>query len=155
MIIEEIRNLLRDPSDDGERLNEIVDEFRRGRNPEEILDLLDCQDGNLISIGAWILGELPLKIYIGVPFILRLEHLTSHEDPIVRFNSLGALYPALDGASARTKSCWSGCPRTRMRVFPFRPAPLSKELSNGDLLWPAHQPPNTARCPSLNCRSQL
>ncbi len=45
------------PDNDGSRLNAIADEFRNGRNVRQILVLLDTDNAEPVSIGAWLLSE--------------------------------------------------------------------------------------------------
>jgi hypothetical protein len=97
MIIErEILEIVRDPEDHGKRLNEIADQFRGGRDVDDLIALLDSTDAELASIGAWILGELPLELYNFDHFISRLGRLLDHGNPAVRFHAFGALFPSLD-----------------------------------------------------------
>jgi hypothetical protein len=96
MIEEEILAIVHDPTDNGERVNEIADEFRGGRDLNEVMILLNSSDPELVSIGAWILGELHSELYSSQDFVHRLTELTDHEDPLVRFHALGALFPFLD-----------------------------------------------------------
>ena len=63
MIQEELLNLIRDSTCVGERLNEIVDQFRAGRDVLDLVNLLDSNNTELVSIGAWILSELQFHIY--------------------------------------------------------------------------------------------
>ena len=105
MIEEEIRAITRaGVQDNGDRLNEIADQFRRGRNVNDVVALLDSQDHELVSIGAWILGELRFELYDTAPIISRLRKLVDHEDASVRFHTFGALYPALNWQDARTQA---------------------------------------------------
>jgi hypothetical protein len=103
VIEDEILAIYQDRLDDGTRLNVIADEFRDGRDVNEIKRLLDCADVRLVSIGAWILGEIPFDLYSSDDFVSKLWELTGHGDPLVRFHALGALFPALDRNSAATQ----------------------------------------------------
>lgn len=103
MIEQEVLDIVADASDDGQRLNDLVDEFRSGRDIEEINLLLDASDPELVSIGAWILGELRFEVYQRDTIISRLHSLTDHAAPGVRLSALGALFPALDPTQATTK----------------------------------------------------
>ena len=97
MVIEQVvLEIIRDAQDPGERLNRFVDQFRCGRDVHDLLALLDSTDAELVSIGAWILGELRLELYNSNPFISRLRGLIDHQAPAVRFHAFGALYPALN-----------------------------------------------------------
>jgi hypothetical protein len=102
MIEEELLEIVRDAADNGTRLNEITDQFRRGRDVNELLILLHSDNPEFVSIGAWILHELPFPLYNSEKYISRLTDLTAHEDPSVRFHALGALFPALDREDAAT-----------------------------------------------------
>jgi HEAT repeat protein len=104
MIEQEILAIVRDPADTGERLNEIIDQFRGGRDVNELIALLDSADAQLVSLGAWILDELHLEIYNFDCFISRLRKLVDHENPAVRFNAFGALFPALNGQDAASRT---------------------------------------------------
>ncbi len=96
VIEQEVREIVHEAEASGERLNSIADQFRGGRNVLEILTLLESIDAELVSIGAWILGELPLTLYNSDPFISRLRGLVDHESAAVRFHAFGALFPALN-----------------------------------------------------------
>ena len=104
MIDREIRDIVDNAADNGERINEIADQFRRGRDVNDLVILLDSDDSELVSIGAWILGELHFELYDVAHIMSRLWRLVDHEDPAVRFHALGALYPALNGRNAATQS---------------------------------------------------
>jgi hypothetical protein len=81
---------------DGKRLNGIVDEFRRGRDIGDLRKVLYSRDPEVLSIGAWMLGELHFELYKSWSFLARLRQLLDHEDASVRFHALGALYPSID-----------------------------------------------------------
>jgi HEAT repeat protein len=104
MIAKEILEIVRDAADDGTRLNEIADQFRSGRDLNEILTLLNSDDPACVSVGAWILGELRFELYDSDEYISRLVELTEHKDPSVRFHALGALFPALERGDATTRT---------------------------------------------------
>jgi HEAT repeat protein len=103
MIDDEVTELLADRTDDGRRLNQLVDEFRRGREVSQLAVLLDSKNPELVSIGAWILGELPLELYRSDDMLRRLRGLTGHSDPAVRFHAVGALFPALNPMETSTR----------------------------------------------------
>jgi HEAT repeat protein len=96
MIEDEILEIVRDQQDNGERLNEIADQFRGGRDVDDLIALLDSTDAELTAMGAWILGELRLDLYNFDHLISRLRRFLKHENPAVRFHAFGALFPALD-----------------------------------------------------------
>lgn len=96
MIEQEIRAIIHGPLDNGEGLNAVADQFRRGREVNQLIALLDSSDAELVSAGAWLLGELHLTLYNFDRFVSRLRVLVEHEDPVVRFHAFGALFPALN-----------------------------------------------------------
>src|SRR5687767_11714584 len=102
MIEREILKVLGDKVGSGERLNEIADQFRRGRDVAQLIELLDSSHADLVSIGAWILGELHFELYNSDTYVLRLRKLVDHSDPSVRFHAFGALFPALNPKEADT-----------------------------------------------------
>jgi HEAT repeat protein len=102
VIEREILKIVRAPGDSGERLSAIADEFRRGRDIYELVVLLDSTDAELVSVGAWLLGELPLALYNSDRFVSRLRELVDHANPMVRFHAFGALYPAMDPTHTAT-----------------------------------------------------
>ncbi len=95
MIDEEIREIIGDESDDGTRLNQLVDDFREGRDPEELVELLDSSNIELVSLGSWILSELSVERYRKHSVLSRLQSLVRHKAPSVRLSAFGALFPAL------------------------------------------------------------
>lgn len=103
MIESEILDIVADRTDNGERLNALVDQFRSGRNVTDLLSVLNSRNSEVVAIGAWILGELPFELYDSDDFVSRLRELTDHEDPAVRFEAFGALFPALDRTDASTQ----------------------------------------------------
>ena len=88
----------------GRRINQIADEFRTGRDAHELIELLDSPNAEIVSLGAWILGEIATKFYNFHPFISRLWKLTDHDDCTVRFNALGALFPVLNWRDTATRN---------------------------------------------------
>lgn len=104
MIEREILEAGADGVDGGERVNEIVDQFRRGRDMNDVIVLLDSSNPELVSIGAWIVGELHFEFYNSDTFISRLRKLLDSEDPAIRFHALGAIYPALNPHEAATQA---------------------------------------------------
>lgn len=104
MMEDEILELVRDIADEGERLNALVDEFRHGRDVRELVPLLVSNNAEVVSIAAWILSELPEKLYSGEEIVLRLRRLTEHAEPMVRFHALSAVFPFLDLADRATET---------------------------------------------------
>ena len=96
MIERQILEIVGGAADSGERLNEIADQFRRGRDMNDLIALLDSSNSELVSIGAWILSELHFELYNSDILLSRLRELLNHKDLAVRFHALGAIYPALD-----------------------------------------------------------
>ena len=104
LIEQEIRDIAPSAPDAGERLNEIADQFRGGRDANDLVPLLDSDEPELVSIGAWILGELHPERYDGAQIISRLWALFDHQDPAVRFHALGAIFPFLKGQDVATQA---------------------------------------------------
>ncbi|MCB9870638.1 MAG: HEAT repeat domain-containing protein [Planctomycetes bacterium] len=98
----ELRQIL-GAADDGKGLNSIVDQFRRGRDAKDVVPALDSSDSDLVSVGAWILGELPVELYDSHELVSRLRKLIDHDDPAVRFHAFGALFPVLDWKHESTR----------------------------------------------------
>lgn len=102
MIESEILEVVKNASPEG--LEELVDEFRRGRDLSDLIALLDSSETEPVSIGAWILGELQLKHYSSDSVVVRLQRLLDHQDPAVRFHALGALFPTLNPNDPATQT---------------------------------------------------
>lgn len=105
MIEAEVLEILADTNvaKGGERFNEIIEQFRAGRNVRELLVLLDSSRAELVSIGAWMLGELPFELYSSDDYTLRLQTLLEHQSPEVRFHALGALFPSFQPEDPATQ----------------------------------------------------
>ena len=104
MIDGEIFTILGDTMDCGQRLNGMADQFRCGRDVSQLIGLLDSSHADLVSIGAWILGELHFELYNSDRCLQRLRKLVDHTDPSVRFHALGALFSALTPEDADTQA---------------------------------------------------
>jgi len=89
----EILEAIRNANDDGTQLNRIVDEFRSGRDIGDLRVLLYSRSPEVLSIAAWMLGELHFELYNTGSVIARLRELLDHHDPAVRFHELGAIHP--------------------------------------------------------------
>ena len=104
VMVQEIIDIINDKTDNGERINAIADEFRRGRDTRELLHLLRSENAEVVTLAAWILGELPEKLYSSQDFVSALHALTAHADAMVRFHAFGALYPFLDAGDPATRA---------------------------------------------------
>jgi HEAT repeat protein len=104
MIEQEIAEIEADKNDTGERLNRLIDEFRRGRDVNDLVPLLESSNSLYVSLGVYILGELPLELYNSDALISRLRDLTGHSSPAVRFNALGAIFPVLSATDVSTQA---------------------------------------------------
>ncbi|WP_298423846.1 hypothetical protein [uncultured Kordia sp.] len=60
MIIKQLLEII-DKDVDGELLNAFTDEFRGGRNPKDIIELLQSQNDELISFGIYVVGEINIE----------------------------------------------------------------------------------------------
>ena len=101
---DEITQIINDEVDEGERLNALVDEFRRGRDVGELLPLLRSENAEVVSIVAWILSELPEDLYDDEEFVSALRDITEHADAMVRFHALSAVFPFLRVRDAVTRT---------------------------------------------------
>jgi hypothetical protein len=128
MIEDEILEIVADVPSSGERLEEIVNQFRRGRDTSDLIALLDSSDAELVSIGAWILGELQFQLYDSDILVSRLRGLLDHQDPAVRFHALGALFPALDPRDPTTRTLLE-----RMRHDPNKGVRMGAEAAAAQL----------------------
>ena len=104
---EEILEIISDDEDEGERLNVLVDGFRRGRDVRQVLPLLRSENAEVVAIGAWIFSELPESRYSADEIVSALRGLTTHADAMVRFHALSAVYPFLDPQMPSTRTMLS------------------------------------------------
>ena len=81
---------------DSQRLTQLADEFRQGRDIGDLLALLNAEHHDIVTIGAWIAGEITIDPAKAQPFISRLQQLVNHKVPAIRFNAIGAIFPFLD-----------------------------------------------------------
>ncbi|MEK6234096.1 MAG: hypothetical protein N2C14_05245, partial [Planctomycetales bacterium] len=103
MIEDEVLTIVNGTGNRAEELNSLVDQFRRGREPEDLLRLL-CSDNNeLVRTGAYIASEISIEQYNSTSFIGRLRELTDHQIPLIRCFALTALYPFLDATQQETR----------------------------------------------------
>jgi hypothetical protein len=72
----------------GKLLNELTDEFRSGRNPWELVRLIDSDNRGLIEVGIYIIREIIIENddLIEV-IIIRLYQLIRHVDKSIRHYS--------------------------------------------------------------------
>ncbi len=95
-IIEEVKSILSNPNDDGQAINDLVNEFYYGRNPIEIIELIDHEDENIVCQGLYLLNEISVSYYDNAEFTSRLWDLVDHEAPIIRWYAFGAIFPLLN-----------------------------------------------------------
>ena len=103
MIETEVLTIVNGTGDRPGDLNSLVDQFRDGRDSEDLLSLLRSENNELVRIGAWMTGEISFDRYNTPFFIDRLRELTNHEIPAIRFHALKALYPSLDPMQQETR----------------------------------------------------
>ncbi len=101
-IEDELRSILNSKGDQGDELNQLVDEFRGGRSPSEVLHLLHSDDEEFVKTGAYIANEISFDWYNTPEFISRLHELSHHEVPTIRALAFGALFPSLDKTDPRS-----------------------------------------------------
>jgi len=61
MIENEIEQILLNPKNVDEQLNDLTDEFRGGRNPWELLELFEHNNNEAIEIGLYIINEIIIE----------------------------------------------------------------------------------------------
>jgi hypothetical protein len=93
MIEDEVLLIVNNGADGVDDLMSLVDQFREGRDPEELLRLLLSDDYDLVNIGALITSEISAQRYNTVSFIRRLRELSTHTMPSVQFYARNALFP--------------------------------------------------------------
>ena len=70
-------------------ISNLTDEFRAGRNPIELLELIESDDKEILSIALYILGEVIISCNITMQKIIkRLFILYLHEDSQIRYKTL-------------------------------------------------------------------
>ncbi len=104
MIIVRLKHLMKNCSLDQLAFDQLVDEFRGERDATELLEVLNCQDDELVRIGTWILSEIAFSKYDSEDFKNRLYELTTHPLPAVRMHSLNALFPLLSLRESRSRA---------------------------------------------------
>lgn len=95
MIENEVQAILSGAADPPRDLLALVDEFRGGRDPQELLDLLYSTNDECIRVGAFITSEISTKKYESRRFVSRLHELTDHHDLSTRLYALNSLFPLL------------------------------------------------------------
>mgnify|MGYP000315045551 CR=1 FL=1 len=91
MIKAEIENILKIKPEIArvEKLEDLTDEFRLGRNPSDLLELMELSDKNILSVALYILGEINVYSDITLQKIIkRLFVLSTYEDSHIRYSTL-------------------------------------------------------------------
>jgi hypothetical protein len=101
---DEVRSIVSDTADDGQRINALADEFRRGRDVRELLPLQASADTQVVWVATWIFSEIHEKLYDSEDIVARLHELTAHADRSVRFTAINAVYPFLRLADPATQA---------------------------------------------------
>jgi hypothetical protein len=96
VIENEVQAILSGAADPPAALLTLVDEFRSGRDPQELLDLLYSTNDECIRVGAFITSEISTEKYESGRFVSRLHELTDHHDFSTRLYALNSLCPLLD-----------------------------------------------------------
>ncbi|MCU0444720.1 MAG: hypothetical protein MUE85_07350 [Microscillaceae bacterium] len=90
MIIEEVLNVMKDRpiSLQAKMLSELTDQFRSGRNPSDILKLINLEDEYLIEFGIYLIGEVIIDNQSIIPPIIdRLYVLLEHKNSRIRLKT--------------------------------------------------------------------
>jgi len=61
VIIEEVKTILVNRKNVEEVLNEFTDQFRDGRDPWEIIELINHKDDDVVGIGLYVLNEILIE----------------------------------------------------------------------------------------------
>lgn len=91
MIEEEVKAILdkKSTSKQAILIGQLTDEFRSGRNSNDLLDLLHSEDSDVIWIGIYILGEILIDNKPTLDVIIeRLLALVEHKDVKIRYGAL-------------------------------------------------------------------
>lgn len=91
MIEQYVVNILNEKSEPIkiQRLGELTDEFRAGRNPSELLVLLESNNTLVLDIALYILGEINIaNTNILKQIAKRLKVLSIHKEPYIRYRVL-------------------------------------------------------------------
>ncbi len=91
MILQEVKEIYRNSDKEklGERLNDLIDEFRGNRDRKEVLNLLNTNETDYIYTALLILNEITIrnkKLLHSV--ILYLENLVDHPEANIRMLNL-------------------------------------------------------------------
>lgn len=95
MIVDEIVEILTDDDDAPVRLNQLADEFRDGRDIDDLVTLLFNENEEVLRMGTWIASEISFTHYDSKPILEQLWELTAHPNAAVRLYSFNALFPSL------------------------------------------------------------
>jgi len=91
MIEEEVKAILdkKSTSKQAILIGQLTDEFRSGRNSNDLLDLLHSEDSDVIWIGIYILGEILIDNKPTLDVIIeKLLALVEHKDVKIRYSAL-------------------------------------------------------------------
>lgn len=91
MIEQYVVNILNEKSEPIkiQKLGELTDEFRAGRNPSELLVLLESNNTLVLDIALYILGEINIaNTNILKQIAKRLKVLSIHKEPYIRYRVL-------------------------------------------------------------------
>ena len=88
MIKKEIEHIISNPKNVGKVLNDLTDQFREGRDPWEILDLLNSKNKDVIGIGLYIANEIIISDHnVNEQLKDSLSNLIIHNDSNIRIRS--------------------------------------------------------------------
>lgn len=91
MINDIVTNILNEKSEfiKVQMIGELTDEFRAGRNPTELLELLQADAEDILIVALYIIGEINISsISTSKKIIKRLEVLLTHKESQVRYKTL-------------------------------------------------------------------
>jgi len=96
MIEQRLLRIIQRSKDPGVELDALTDEFRGGRNVDDLVTLLNSENLQVVQIGLWIADEIVIDPKNGQALVARLHELLGHAVPAIRIGALKAIYSVLD-----------------------------------------------------------
>jgi len=87
-ILDEIKPIILSTDKSGELIEDFTDEFRDGRNPWSLLDLINSDDVHVNEVGLYVLNEMIIEERELIEKLeTSLSKLTTSKDSNIRFRS--------------------------------------------------------------------
>ena len=104
-IFKEIDHIFTNPNNRGDLINELTDEFRDGRDPRILCELLESDNNKFIEIGLYIINEIIIEDHQLLTNISRaLYKLIKNSDSYIRYKAFVILSQILEDLS-RNEEC--------------------------------------------------